>query len=661
MGIKENRLPQVNTLGTRDYARIVTSLGASRRLPFTALKKGVFGTAENGSQGQLLRSKGNGLTEWANAGLPTDEQTAQAVSDWLDAHPEATTTVEDGSLTLGKFEEGAISFVSPEQFGAVGDGVTDDTEAWQAAVDSGYPVRATGKAYKVEQIDVTKNTIIDANGADFTYSGDKCFYCKGEVVATLTDQPDYSNGQENYAITDEEYSDYTGFAMLKGTNNFELSRPYYLGGFVCLFWDGVITSPYPIDVTGVSIEIINPVTVVIKNVGNLWHDGEGTIPFAIHVEYGVECVIESVNAHGPNAYEFISFSNCMSCEVKNCYVWQEIGTTGTNSYLVAFNNSSFCGVRGCNLYNRFWHAVSTGDTYLCYRNYTVDSVLYSDSADSFGDHENAVGTIIKDCTTGPITICAMANVENVTILSNKVARKPCYLYIEATSNKVNAFYYIKDVYFCPAPDAVDANVGIHIHQSPRSTGATYYITQLNITNAICDKKSGAGEFRHDGIADNTLIYYDFIIDNTNLGIVGVATAFVTSGVVDISNWTLKLKNVSVKNVLDRYPTLYGNGYSYNNLDLINSKFHYVYGAIANLAINNVYIATAFSQVVTGRIEGNGVHFKIAKAVFDSATSVGISDMKTNDTTTVFNVGKSTNGTTYWQRWVNGTLTTESAS
>lgn len=661
MGIKENRLPQVNTLGSGDYARIVTHMGASRRLPFTALKKGVFGTAENGNQGQLLRSKGNGLTEWANAGLPTDAQTAQAVSDWLDAHPEATTTVQDGSLTLDKFEEGAISFVSPEQFGAVGDGLTDDTDAWQAAVDSGYPVRATGKAYKVEQIDVTKNTIIDANGADFTYSGDKCFYCKGEVVATLTDQADYSNGQENYAIDDEEYSDYSGFAMLKGTNNFELSRPNYLGGFACTFWDGIITMPYPIDVTGVSIEIVNPVTVVIKNVGNLWHDGEGAIPYAIHFEYGVECVVESVNSPAANAYQFICFDKCLSCEVKNCYVWQELGTTGTNSYLVGFENSSFCGIRGCNLYNRFWHAATTGDTYLCYRNYVLDSILYCDETDAYSDHENAIGTTIRNCTSGPITMHAMAIVEGVTVLSMKNSRKSCYVNVAATSIKTNAYYTISDVNLIAAPGANDSYVGVHIHQSPRSTNATYYITQLNVRNVIADKKTGAGEFRNDGIVNNLLIIYEINIDNTNLNIYGVATTFITSGVIDISNWTLRVMNTSAKNVLDRYPTLYGTNYSYNNIELINANFYLVYGTIANILFNNVYIANAFSQTVTGRIEGTGLKFKIAKAVFDGATSVGISDMKTNSTTTVFNVGKSTNGTTYWQRWVNGTLTTEAAS
>lgn len=99
----------------------------------------------NGDPGQLLRSKGDGSTEWSDVGNPTDEQTAQAVSDWLDAHPEATTTVADGSLTEAKFSNAlklkAIKdYVTPEMFGAVGDGLTDDTVAVKNALQSGKNV-----------------------------------------------------------------------------------------------------------------------------------------------------------------------------------------------------------------------------------------------------------------------------------------------------------------------------------------------------------------------------------------------------------------------------------------------------------------------------------------------------------------------------------------
>lgn len=58
----------------------------------------------DGTYGQSLRTNGDGTTYWANEGQPTDAQVAEAVSDWLDEHPEATTTVQDGSISRVKLD-----------------------------------------------------------------------------------------------------------------------------------------------------------------------------------------------------------------------------------------------------------------------------------------------------------------------------------------------------------------------------------------------------------------------------------------------------------------------------------------------------------------------------------------------------------------------------
>lgn len=109
---------------------------------------------EGGTTGQVLRKKsGTDFdVEWASVAQPTDEQVDTAVNDWLDDHPEATTTVQDGSLTEAKLTDATQlkvlnDYVTPEMFGAIGDGTTDDTQALQDMFDSGRNVHFPNKAY----------------------------------------------------------------------------------------------------------------------------------------------------------------------------------------------------------------------------------------------------------------------------------------------------------------------------------------------------------------------------------------------------------------------------------------------------------------------------------------------------------------------------------
>ena len=99
-----------------------------------------------------------------------DEILEGKINDWLEAHPEATTTVQDGSITVAKLHDSLKAFATPEMFGAVGDGVTDDTSAIQSALDMCSVVLFQNlKTYLVKSpLVVTDGHTLDLNGCTVT-------------------------------------------------------------------------------------------------------------------------------------------------------------------------------------------------------------------------------------------------------------------------------------------------------------------------------------------------------------------------------------------------------------------------------------------------------------------------------------------------------------
>ena len=79
-----------------------------------------------------------------------------SVKSWLAEHPEATTTVQDGSIEEIKINKNFLpwikkDYVTPEMFGAVGDGIIDDSNAMLSAVATGLPIRGgKGKKYAIK-------------------------------------------------------------------------------------------------------------------------------------------------------------------------------------------------------------------------------------------------------------------------------------------------------------------------------------------------------------------------------------------------------------------------------------------------------------------------------------------------------------------------------
>ena len=93
-------------------------------------------------------------------GQPTDTQVASAVDTWLDEHPEATTTVQDGAVTTAKLADGAVTDAKLVQTG----GVLEEVHDIRAHTKKKEPVNL------LEGVGVTQNKRWFANSSSTEYA-----------------------------------------------------------------------------------------------------------------------------------------------------------------------------------------------------------------------------------------------------------------------------------------------------------------------------------------------------------------------------------------------------------------------------------------------------------------------------------------------------------
>lgn len=124
-----------------------------------------------------------------------DEVIDTSIKAWLADHPEATTTVQDGAITERKINAEFLNYikkdyVTPEMFGAIGDGITDDTDAFKNGLgfltNGGVFLLTPKKSYKVtDAIDVPQNVSIQGLIAFSDVSG-KASNVNAETVNAVT-------------------------------------------------------------------------------------------------------------------------------------------------------------------------------------------------------------------------------------------------------------------------------------------------------------------------------------------------------------------------------------------------------------------------------------------------------------------------------------------
>lgn len=145
-----------------------------------------------------------------NIGTASDEQ----VANWLDAHPEATTTVQDGAVTTAKLADGAVTDVKLAQTGGVLDGVKSISKGLEngGSIDFGL--------YPTYQLGIVHNGNYDNPSAETNTAYSQLFIKTYDVVNI-----DVVNGYKAMLVYFQEDGTATGVttAWLTGDNSVNIS------------------------------------------------------------------------------------------------------------------------------------------------------------------------------------------------------------------------------------------------------------------------------------------------------------------------------------------------------------------------------------------------------------------------------------------------------
>ena len=266
------------------------------------------------------------------------------------------------------------TFVTPEQFGAKGDGVTNDTNAIKQCVQycqNNNTTMVLTKEYLIDStISITKKMKIVSYGGGFNLGGLQWQYpiieIKGSLSTNYSLSDTVSVGSSTLPITGVSAlswlllksnksclsQDYPHYSL--GVTTGSTDKAYY-GEFVQVssgsqLFGNVVFPSYGTDTTATKVNFVDEVVIEGLN----FHNGSVTSSnHYILVQYGKDCKIMNCSCEDAVIGNFITFSNCLSCVGKDNVLKYK-----TKSYTNYYERNGFkmlssqwCVFDNCTSYN----------------------------------------------------------------------------------------------------------------------------------------------------------------------------------------------------------------------------------------------------------------------------------------------------------------------
>jgi len=461
--------------------------------------------------------------------------------------------------------------ISVKDFGAVGDGVADDTTAIQAAVNNGKTVFFPSGTYKMNSgVHLSSNNIIVCDGGvtfniSNTASQTNAFYGTGTFGTTYSLTANAVKGATSLSVTAGVEANFAAgdWIQIYSTSVFD---PGWSNATeaeivrVLSVSSGTINLREPL--LGAAYNTANDAKIrkcnFIENVKFYGGKVVGsttatTIHTAVRIDLGRQCSVEGLIVESCNGYG-VNFRNSIFCNVNDIYVTGDL-LTAVNSYAgVNFTDTCQDCVVSDSTFVSCHHAVtntfSLGGVNRRIKYVNCTSIDTNDTGDAFDTHANIEDVVFLNCTS----YNSSGNGFNVEGRSGKVMG--CSVYNAALN-------------------------GIAI-----TLGATTQISEILISNCTVDKAATYGIRANQGSIVNTA-YSDYvIIENCHAKNCQI-------GVYISGNSSFTLKNAQI------------NGGVYSGTSVNGSV--YVGDYVNNFSVNGVQ---AFSNLITGtclQVNGNSTN------------------------------------------------------
>lgn len=340
------------------------------------------------------------------------------------------------------------SGATPEMFGACGDGVADDTDALQAAVDTGVMRGTPGACYRLSRTLDVSGKKVDFNGSSVAF-GDRnrwCMRAEGTLKATLALAAD-ANAFEpltlddvspvavgDIVVVEANQTDGTGLYA----HPFSTVKSYYCTGGTFLVTK-VSPSSNTIGVSpavefpqyaGSTVLVYTPSTCAISNLAGIvttnedeFNDG-GILIKACHNASVASCRIDS------RMYSGISIAHSIGTRVadSSIRVRDDRFPKAGNVYGIVVGPTSQTTISGCDTCSD-WHGITTGGVvgmgrvtpsqYLLVQNCRLSLFEEGLTGLAYCCHANEYKTTLRDCCLEGLGVGVGATVQNCTITSKK--------------------------------------------------------------------------------------------------------------------------------------------------------------------------------------------------------------------------------------------------